>query len=765
MLSLFTLKNWRVKVQRYIDIIDKYKYIIIISITLIVALLSISLKNLSFEGSYRIWFDKDSNIIKSYDKFREDFSGDDTFIVAFEDKNGIFNKKALQTIIDLTNEFESINEVEDVNSLSNYPYMSGNNDEFTIDDFIEDFNNLETKKAIAIKDNLVLNQLINKDATVSAIAVKLSEQVGSNEAVNIKVQKKLVEITNKYSKKTGYKFYVTGAPSITASLVLISQHDAMILMPLAVIVVVLILYIIFRNMLGILIPSVVIVFSFLTVLSIQMLLGYKLNNFTVNIPPFVSAISIATSMHLYLSWIYYKLKDMDNKSAIVKALQTNITPIALTSFTTAVGFATLGLSQIEPVSTLGIAITSAAFLAFIFSVVLVPAIILSLKKDYKTKPIRVINLFSVDGYGKFIKNNDKKIILIFTVLSLILAYGLKDTKIDSNSIKYFSKDSMVRSGSDFVQDNLTGATIYEIIIDSTKQDGIKDPKFLATVDRFEKELKANFKNIRFTTSIKDILVRMQEVLKPNAKYKIPQEKNLIAQYLLLYDMNLPMGKTTNDKMDSNYQKIRLSINSNIQDTSKDLKMIAWINNWFKQNTPYKSEVQGQATIFAYMQSSVIDILIISIGTTLAIVIFLMWFVLKSIRLTLLFIIPNIMPLILVAGVMGYLGITIDIGVAISAAVILGIAVDDSIHFFGKYLKAIKTYSFEESIDYVIHHSANAMILTTLILSLTFSIFATSSFIPNINFAIVTIIALNIALLLDLVLLPALLSLFDKNKKY
>jgi predicted RND superfamily exporter protein len=341
-------------------------------------------------------------------------------------------------------------------------------------------------------------------------------------------------------------------------------------------------------------------------------------------------------------------------------------------------------------------------------------------------------------------------------------YGLKDTKIDSNSIKYFANDSMVRSGANFVQKNLTGATIYEVIVDSRKKDGIKDPKFLSKIILFEKQLKQNFLNVRFTTSIKDILLRMQKVLNPNTNEKIPQTKNLIAQYLLLYDMNLPMGKTTNDKIDSNYQKIRITINSNIEDTSKDLKMIDWINNWWKQNSNYQSEVQGQATIFAYMQSSVIDILIVSIAVTLAIVVFLMWFVLRSIKLTLLFIIPNIMPLVLVSGVMGYLGITIDIGVAISAAVILGIAVDDSIHFFGKYLKAIKTKSFEESIDYVIHHSANAMILTTVILSFTFSIFATSSFIPNINFAIVTIVALNIALLLDLVLLPSLLSLFDKK---
>jgi predicted RND superfamily exporter protein len=113
--------------------------------------------------------------------------------------------------------------------------------------------------------------------------------------------------------------------------------------------------------------------------------------------------------------------------------------------------------------------------------------------------------------------------------------------------------------------------------------------------------------------------------------------------------------------------------------------------------------------------------------------------------------------------MGYLDISIDIGVVISASVILGIAVDDTIHFFSKYFQARETMGFEESIDYVVKHSGNAMILTTAILSLTFLVFLVSSFIPNNHFSLVTVIALNLALVLDLVLLPALLSLFYRDK--
>jgi predicted RND superfamily exporter protein len=746
-------------INKYTNFLDKYKYIVIISITLAVLLLSISLKNLSFEGSYKIWFDKNSKILKDYEKFRYDFSGDDTFFVAFEnrqDPNGVFNPITINTIISLTDEFEQIDGVDEVMSLTNYQYMSDKNNSFNVDNFIQDNNNLNVKKQIALKDNLILHQLINTTGTASSIAIRLSEDIGKNEDVNIFVFKQIKKIVAKYEQTSNLKFYISGIPAVTASLVIISQKDGIVLIPLAVLIVVIMLFVIFRNPIGVVVPSIVIVFTFLTVLSIQIILGYKLNNFTINIPSFVSAIAIADAIHLYIAWQYYKNQNFKNKQAVYLALKYNIFPIFLTSITTAVGFATLGVSNIVPVSTLGIAITTAAILAFLFSITMAPAILLILNDSFKVKKILFLEKLQIQGYGRFIKKYNIEIITIFSIIFLVLGYGLTKTKIDSNSIKYFKPNTTVRDGSDFIQQNLTGAMIYEIIIDTKKSDGIKDYNFLMKIVDFENQLYKNFKNVRFSTSIKDIIAREQKVLNPTSKDIIPKNKDLIAQYLLLYSMNLNDGKTINDKISSDYSKIRITINSDIQDTSKDIAMIKWINNYWK-STPYTSQVQGQTAIFAYMQDSVTNTLVISIVSTTFIVAFLMLLLFKNIKMVLLFILPNIAPLVLVAGVMGYMDITIDIGVAISAAVILGIAVDDTIHFFSKYFYARKSMTFEQSIDYVINHSAGAMILTTIILSFTFLVFMFSSFVPNVNFAIVTIVALNIALLLDLLLLPALLS--------
>ena len=752
--------------ENYINFLDKHKLKLIIFTTLLVAIMSISLKDLAFEGSYRIWFDRDSKILKDYDNFRSTFSGDDTFIVSFEDKEGIFNPKAINTILNLTEQFYQMGGVQKVDSITNYQQIRGEGDDVMVENFIPNFKltqeELNKKREEALKDKLILNQLISKDGKTTMIAVRLLTKSGADEALNIEVMNKIREITKEESIKSGYKFYISGIPAITASLVTVSQHDSMILLPLAVLLVVIFLFLLFRSAIGVIVPSLVIVFTFLIVISIQMLLGYKLNNFTVNTPAFVTAVAIANAMHLYLAWLYYKLKGLKNREAVETAMRKNLAPIFLTSFTTTVGFATLSFSAVEPIATLGMAIGTGAIVAFLLTISIVPSILLLLDDDHQVKPIKLLNFLDIKGYGAFISRHDKKIVTLFFILFISIGYGLKDIKVDSNSIKYFAPTTEVRAGSDFVEEKLTGSMRYEIILDSKKRDGIKEPKFLKTIVKFEDELRANFDNIRFATSLKDVVERMQQVLNPNSLDTLPNNKNLVAQYLLLYSMSLPQGMEINDKQDIKEQFLRLSINTSIVNTSKDLAMIKWIKEWWKTNTPYSADVQGQTTIFAYMQDSVSNTLLISITLTLLIVAVAMLLIFRDLKMLWIFIIPNISPILLVAGVMGHLGITIDIGVAISAAVILGIAVDDTIHFFSKYFDGIKTRNFEDTIDYILNHSGNAMILTTVILSFTFSLFALSSFVPNINFAIVTVIALNLALIFDLILLPALLSLWGRR---
>jgi predicted RND superfamily exporter protein len=301
---------------------------------------------------------------------------------------------------------------------------------------------------------------------------------------------------------------------------------------------------------------------------------------------------------------------------------------------------------------------------------------------------------------------------------------------------------------------------YEIVIDTGEHGGIKEPKFMKSVEQFYADIQKEFPEVRHLNSLMDIVKRFNKVV--DNKEEIPNERNLIAQYLLLYSMSLPQGMEINDKMDINEQKLRITGQMDIVDTSKDLEMIKYIEDWWAK-TEYKGTVEGQTYMFAHMQKDVTNTLIYSLSLALILVSIVMFLIFRRVKILWVFILPNVLPVVLVIGLMGWIGITIDIGVAIAGAIIIGVAVDDTIHFLVKYFDARKRgLSMEDTFDEVLVYAGKAILFTTIILTVAFSMFAFSHFTPNQNFGIVTAFALVIAFVVDLLLLPALLSLADKD---
>lgn len=324
----------------------------------------------------------------------------------------------------------------------------------------------------------------------------------------------------------------------------------------------------------------------------------------------------------------------------------------------------------------------------------------------------------------------------------------------------FDKSVEIRKSTEFMMENLTGPMAYEIVVDSGRKDGIKDPKFMKTVEQFYIDFQANFPDVRHLASLLDTVKRFNKIV--DGKDEVPDSQNLIAQYLLLYSLSLPQGMEINDKMDINEQKLRVTGQVNIVDTSKDLEMIAYVEKWWSK-TEYSALVQGQTSMFAHMQKDVTDTLIYSLTLAILFVTLVMFFIFRRVKILWVFILPNILPVVLVVGLMGWIGINIDIGVAIAGAIIIGVAVDDTIHFLVKYFDARKRgLTMEDTFDEVLRYAGKAILFTTVILSMAFSLFAFSTFTPNQNFGIVTAFALLVAFVVDLLLLPALLSMADRD---
>ncbi|MDF1875158.1 MMPL family transporter [Sulfurimonas sp. SAG-AH-194-I05] len=757
--------------QKFVEKIIKFRWYIAILIPLITIMMASSLKNLEFEGSYRIWFGEESKILKDYDTFRSIFGNDDAVAISFKMQEGVFTKKALHVIDNITRKLWQTQYIARVDSLTNYQYVHADEqypDEILVEDFIEDIDSLtkkdlEKKRSIALKQDIIVGKLISQDAKTTMIVGRMTPKAGNDPAVSFKLRDAIVAIVEPEIKEHGIQFYLNGGPIINTAFIEIAQHDGSTFTPAVIGVALLLLFFVFRKFSLAFLSISVVIFTFLIVLAIQVMLGYKLNNFTANIPVFVIAIGVADAMHLVWIYILAKKEGMENHEAIHHSVHTNFLALLLTSLTTAVGFASLSISNVVPIKTLGIATASAALLAFVLTILFVPALLAILNPRIKKQEIgeNKTKKFS-KWYVQFLRRHNTKILVLSGCIFVVIGWGMTQAKVDSNTVRYFKENVPFRVTTQFMQDNLTGPMSYEIIVDSQKADGIKEPKFLKTVEQFYAEFYEKYEDARHISSLMDTVKTFNEVM--NSSKTIPDDKNLIAQYLLLYSLSLPQGMEINDRMDIEERLLRVTASMNMVDTSKDLEMIEWVENWWEQ-TEYSAEINGQTKMFAHMQHDVTNTLIYSITLAVVLISIIMFFIFRNVKMLPLFIAPNILPIALVVGVMGWLDIDIDMGVAIAGAIIIGVAVDDTIHFMVKYVESRKRgENMQNSLEYVMNYAGSAIIFTTVILSIAFLVFVLSDFNPNYHFGIVTATALLIAVLVDLIALPALLSKIDDREE-
>jgi len=749
--------------KKYIKFLFTFRWYLSLGIPLLVLLFALTLKNASVDGSFKIWFDKDSKILRDYESFKENFSNDDAVTIVFRDENGLFNKKALHSIENISQKFSELDYVVEVITLLNYRYIHADAqdpDSVKVDDFIEDIDRLDeqmllSKKRLALNDKRLVNLFISPDATTTIIIARLDSEddVDKSEIIMNDAQR----IVDEESRRTGYKFWLNGGPAMIQAFIKTAKSDSIIFTPLVFLLSLLLLVGLFRRFSGAFAPLMVVFLTSLLVLSMQVVLGYKLNSFTINIPVFIVAIGIADAIHIYGIWLKHRSRGFDTKISVTHSLEKNFLAILFTSLTTAVGFASLSFSAVVPIATLGIAIASASVLAFFISIVWLPAFLLLLTKEIKPKRRDLQKSKKHWNYGAFVLRHNKRIILLWLMLMVLLIIGVFRLQVDTNMIRYFSKNSEIRKSAEFVMNNLTGAVSYEMIVDSGKKDGIKEPKFLQTVEHFSQDFKEKFTDVRYIKSIKDIVVDYNKII--NHSDSVPKSRELIAQYLLLHTMT----DNISTFMDFEQRRLRITSAVNLVNTSQDLKMINYAKRWW-ENTPYHLLITGKTAMNAYLQSDVANTIIYSLSITLVLVSFMMLLIFRRVKILWILLLPNILPVVLVLGFMGWIGINIDIGVAITGAIIIGVAVDDTIHFLFKYFDAKKRgLGMAEAFDEVYAYAGKAIIFTTLVLSLSFSILIFSDFLPNRNFGIITAFALGIAMILDLFLLPALLSVFDDKE--
>jgi predicted RND superfamily exporter protein len=759
-------------VHKFSSFVINHPYKCMIATILLVAALAPGLAHFSEDYNVRTWFRETDPNIKQLDKFEKKFGNDENLVLVIHSPSGIFDKESIEILREVTEKTWLIHQVLRVDSLINYNYTFAEDDDINVEPFLEEGEltpeYLVQKKETALAHKVMPEYLISKDGKSAMIFARL---VTLETSPNYeRIIKEARELLVPFEGKHDHTYYVMGEAAVNDAFREIANDDAALIMPILLALIIFYLVWVFRSFVAMTLPLVVTIFSVVGTLGFCFYIGYKFTSILSILPGILIAISIADTVHIMVS--YYQFRGMGNKTkeAAFKALDKNFIPTLLTTVSTMIGFLSLSTTELQPIRQLGLLAAFGCALAWLVTIFLIVPWIS--KVDFKVPKIFSERLNSSGEATNFSKGwvvklhrYSNPIIVVFSLLTVISLYIAAQSNVNSNPYEYFKKSTLIRQGNDFVRSAFGGNAGPEIVIESGKAEGIKDPAFLRKVERLKNRIDAK-EEVNKTIDIISIIKDMNKSLYGGREeeYKLPKTQKAIAEQLFLYSMSLPQGMDLNNRMTLKNDALRMSLLWSVYDSR------GWLEGAKELEEMAVEEgldvfITGKFLLFQRMMDYVVETFFKSVTMALVLVALLMSIVFRSIKLGLLSLVPNVLPLIFGGAFMKLMDIDLNIGSSLVASVCLGIAVDDTIHFlsnFNRYRK--QGYSLDETIAKIYTYTGSALMVTTAILVSGFGLYMIGDFIPNVNFGMLCAVILSFALIVDLVFLPALLIFFQEKKE-
>jgi predicted RND superfamily exporter protein len=730
-------------------------------------------KNLVFKGDYKVFFSEENPQLTAYQAVQNIYSKSDNVAFILEPKNGdIFTKENLAAVYWLTTESWQVPYSTRVDSISNFQYTIAEEDDLIVEDLVLDPDTLTAAdmprlKEIATNDPLLLNKIVSKSGHVSIVNVT-NQLPGLDPITEIpEVAAKIRDIKAQFEEKfPNINVQLTGMVMMNATFTETSMSDSSTLVPAMFGVVLLIMILLLRSFSGTFATLVVIIFSIAGTMGAVGWFGFYLTGPSVSAPTMIMTLAVADCIHILTSYYFEMRQGTAKKEALQESLRVNFKPILLTSITTAIGFMSMNFSDSPPFRDLGNMVAIGVMLAFAFSITVFPALLMLLPvKASKVSPER--NYGIMEKFAELVIEKRKILLPATAVIIVALASFLPQNKLDDNFVEYFDTTVPFRAATDFMEENLSGLSSIEVSVDSRVSSGINDPKFLNTVSDFSEWLRAKEITDHVST-ISDVLKRLNKNMHADdpAFYKLPADRELSAQYLLLYEMSLPYGLDLNNQLNVDKSSTRVIGTFKNLTSVEQIELEGNMYQWFAKNAPdYQVSISSPSLMFAHIgQRNITSMLF---GTTVALILIslLLAFALRSVRYGVISLLPNLIPASIGFGLWYFIDGQIGLALSVVAGMTLGIVVDDTVHFLTKYKHARDKYgkSSEEAVKYAFSSVGRALWITTLVLVAGFMVLAQSTFALNADMGLLTAVTIAVALTVDFLFLPPLLMLLDGNK--
>ncbi len=759
-------------IGKYSDWIIRWRFLFVIASLVIAFMLGAGGKNLVFTNDYRYFFSEDNPQLLEFEALQDTYTKNDNVYIMLEPQDGVvFNKEYLAALKELTEQSWQVPYSIRVDSITNFQHTYAEGDDLVVIDLVDDVESLTSQdlnyiKDIALTEPLLVNRLVSKSATAAGVNITI-ELPGKNQ---ITEGPEVVSFTRDMIEKfeesyPNIKVYTTGIVMMNNAFPEASQNDIKHLIPFAFAAIVIGLLLFLRSFTGTFSTLLVIIFSILMGMGTAGWLGYKLTPPSASAPTMILTLAVADCVHYLTTFLNAMRTGMDKFSAVKESLRINFHPIFLTSLTTVVGFLSLNFSDVPPFRDLGNITAMGVSYAFVLSVLFLPALTAILPFKVRERVDKKTQLMQM--LAEFVITNHRT--LLWSV-GLIIAGSIAfipRNEINDKFVEYFDESIEFRRHTDYVADKVTGLYTIQFSLETNDSGGISEPQFLEKMDNFTSWLREQ-PEVMHVNTVSDTFKRLNKNMHgDNEKlYSLPENRELAAQYLLLYEMSLPYGLDLNDQINVDKSSTRISTTLKTLTTRQMLAFEDRARGWLRQNAnDVDVVVSSPAVIFSHLAMRNIDSMIVGTLVALVIISLILIFALRSLKLGLISLIPNLTPIGVAFGVWAAFVSEIGLALSVVAGMTLGIVVDDTVHFLSKYLRAKreKNLSATDAVRYAFSNVGTALLVTTIVLAAGFLVLAMSAFELNSAMGLLTAITICIALVIDFLFLPPLLIALEEGR--
>jgi hypothetical protein len=698
-----------------------------------------------------------------YARYLEAFGTDEIVLIALFCQD-VFSHEALAAVDRLTERIQRLDNVRRVLSLSSVNDIRGSPEGVEIAPFFSELPETaferDRVRARVHANPLVHGNFVSPDDRSTLILAELDLTKEGFPEERKRVVRGILDLVGR-ERAEGHSLHVAGFPVVSTTLVTMLVEDQWVFVPAIALLIVLTLYVSFRSVWCVLVPMLAVLASLVWVLGFLVLCGRAVEIITNVLPPLILVIALADSIHILEHYREELRRSATREEAVRNTTAYVFTPCFLTSLTTAIGFGSLMVSRVEGVRDLGLLASFGAMAAFVISITLVP-IFLSLlpARTFLRAGRRGVPPLerALTRLARFNESRRTHVLVAVSVLVVLSVIGIFRLRVETTLIEYLKEGNPLVKAVRHIETHLTGTSTLDVVFSFEGQDPVKEPANLVRVEALQTYLRGQ-PIVTDSFSLVDILKRMNQVFRGGdlAEHRLPESREEIAQYLMLYSLSGEEEDLARYVSDD-YRTAVLASRLKTVSSAKMDRFLREVKEHIRREYPDLGiQVTGVSVLVTDSIDAIVRGQIQGLALALGLISLVLIGLLGSVRLGLLSLIPNLIPVLTTLGFMGWLGIPINTATAVISCVAIGIAVDDTIHYMARFRREYETDPDEAAAAFrSLVSTGRAMYLTSWILTVGFSVLVLSHFKPIIYFGSLMAVTMLSALAGDMVLLPVLL---------